>query len=153
MSSPGITKADGFPFCIAQTTRKIFLCTVKFSLRQIKQHPVKVYDRVAVQLHTCFTWRLAVTFMPHLFYLCGRTVRRLGELRSLSGRSAVEPNPGLLVRSVSAYKFLVGIWRKESTWKTGGNMGAILLDSRERGLGGVVDWSQVVQNWAEWQLY
>jgi len=83
-----------------------------------------------------------VTFMPHLFYLCGRTDRKLGELRIWSGRSAVESNPGLLVRSVSAYKFLVGTRRKESTLKTGVNMGAVLLDGRERGLGGVADWSQ-----------
>jgi hypothetical protein len=93
-----------------------------------------------------------VTFMPHLFYLCGRTDRRLGELRSWSGRSAVESNPTLMVRSVSAYKFLIGTWSKESTSKTGVNMEAILLDGRERGLGGVADWSQVVQNWAEWRL-
>lgn len=126
---------------------------MKFSLRQIKQHTVKVYDRVEVQVHTCFTWGLAVTFMHHLFYLCGRTDGRLGELDSWSGCSAVEPTPGLLVRSALAYRFLVGTWRKESTLKTGVNMGAILLDGRGRGLGGVADWSQVVQNWAEWQLY
>jgi hypothetical protein len=83
MSSPGIAKAEGFPFCIAQTTRNIFLCTMKFSLRHINQHTVKVYDRLEVQLHICFTWRLAVT-MFHLFYLCGRT-DRLGELRICLG--------------------------------------------------------------------
>jgi len=118
MSSPGITKAGGFLSALPRRHEKAFLCTAKFSLRQIKQHTLKIYDRVEVQLHTCFTWRLAVTFMPHLLYLCGRTDRSLGELRSWSWRSAVESNPGLLVQSVSAYKFLVGTWRKESTLKT-----------------------------------
>jgi len=93
-----------------------------------------------------------VSFMPHLLCLCGRT-DRLGELRSWSWLSAVESNPGLLVRSVSAYKFLVGTWRKESTLKTGVNMGSVLLDGRKRGLGGLAVWSQVFQNWAEWHLY
>jgi len=56
MPSPGITKAEGFPFCIAQTTRKIFLFTVHqiHLLHQIKQHTVKVYDSAGTAAHVFY---------------------------------------------------------------------------------------------------